>query len=376
MALVSGSFITYGGSGWLLEIDSCRNGLCFFRATRCSNLEALSKKDTHKLSHSFYLNGKDHIIVQYYTYEKVNNLKRLKKNFLKVHKELYNSIYNAAMKAEASKFTFSELYKHAANFNSKSTMNGVDLFIPDYKLSVDKLYDLTCAVYIIAFIKRYDSSNIVATIINEIKNDRELESKTFMSKILDLCVKKITRSNTLSNIRFAITTRIGLKKLYTVEQLDITHTYTLDEIKKKKRSSTFSEAHARNIAHAYDTGRQTDEAAPGLYEVDRSECVAGPSAPPTPDPPPQPAKHGKMTVVPVRTVRTVAMAFKGFSETKPPKSASLIAIESYATNSDRAATQPYISAARGVWPATCRLYKSCRHTRPPTTPHTSTRPQH
>ncbi|KAL4720729.1 hypothetical protein ACJJTC_004446 [Scirpophaga incertulas] len=134
------------------------------------------------------------------------------------------------MKAEASKFTFSELYKHAANFNAKATMNGVDLFIPSYKLTVDKLYDLTCAIYIIAFIKRYDASNIVATIVNEIKNDRELESKTFMSKILDLCIKKFSRSNTFSNIRYAIYTKIGLKKLYTVEQLDIAQTYTFDEI--------------------------------------------------------------------------------------------------------------------------------------------------
>ncbi|KAL4720719.1 hypothetical protein ACJJTC_002083 [Scirpophaga incertulas] len=134
------------------------------------------------------------------------------------------------MKAEASKFTFSELYKHAANFNAKSTMNGVDLFVPDYKLCVDKLYDLTCAIYIIAFIKRYDASNIVATVVNEIKSDRELEAKTFMSKVLDLCVKKISRSNTLANIRYAIYTKIGLKKLYTVEQLDIAQTYTFDEI--------------------------------------------------------------------------------------------------------------------------------------------------
>ncbi|KAL4714255.1 hypothetical protein ACJJTC_009607 [Scirpophaga incertulas] len=81
-----------------------------------------------------------------------------------------------------------------------------------------------------AFIKRYDASNIVATVVNEIKSDRELEAKTFMSKVLDLCVKKISRSNTLANIRYAIYTKIGLKKLYTVEQLDIAQTYTFDEI--------------------------------------------------------------------------------------------------------------------------------------------------
>lgn len=130
--------------------------------------------------------------------------------------------------------------------------------------------------------------------------------------------------------------------------------------------------HETSLTHMILGGKRTKP----LQVCTRSTAPSVSRAPPTPDPPPQPAKHGKMTVVPVRTVRTVAMAFKGFSETKPPKSASLIAIESYATNSDRAATQPYISAARGVWPATCRLYKSCRHTRPPTTPHTSTRPRH
>lgn len=42
------------------------------------------------------------------------------------------------------------------------------------------------------------------------------------------------------------------------------------------------------------------------------------------------------------------MAFKGHNTRSPNKSPSLIALESYATSGDRAATQPYISSARGV----------------------------
>lgn len=121
------------------------------------------------------------------------------------------------------------------------------------------------------------------------------------------------------------------------------------------RSAPYTEIQALAIATAYDEGRLTNE--PPLdhrgdsdigdftptmssdsIDVNSSEVTASEA----------PAKGKTALVVPLRAVRTVAMAFKGFKKSEPPKSPAMIAIETYATGSDRAATQPYISTTRGV----------------------------
>lgn len=128
------------------------------------------------------------------------------------------------------------------------------------------------------------------------------------------------------------------------------------------RSSPYAEATALAIAKAYDEGRLINEPPPDMpgdsdvgessrptttfaranqpavTNSDQSTYTAA-----TP-----PSKHNTSLVVPVRSVRTVSMAFKGFKKSEPPKSPAMIAIEAYATGSDRAATQPYISTTRGV----------------------------
>lgn len=128
------------------------------------------------------------------------------------------------------------------------------------------------------------------------------------------------------------------------------------------RSSTYSDATATNIARACDEGRpanQPPDELPGSSETgetpaartgdrrstspsgdDAVRNVVGAAT--------KPSKSKESLVVPVREVKTVAMMFKGFEPAKPPRSPAYTAIESYATNSDRAATQPYLSAARGV----------------------------
>ncbi|CAH0678097.1 unnamed protein product [Spodoptera exigua] len=130
------------------------------------------------------------------------------------------------------------------------------------------------------------------------------------------------------------------------------------------RSSRYSDTVAMDIARAYDEGRLTTEPPadmPGDSDIGEygvilnrgdidtqtegtsqsiSSVAAGTATPPS--------RRNSSLVVPVREVRTVAMSFKGHNDRSPNKSPGLVALEAYATNSDRAATQPYISTTRGV----------------------------
>lgn len=130
------------------------------------------------------------------------------------------------------------------------------------------------------------------------------------------------------------------------------------------RSSVFSDAQASIIAAAFDEGRTTDE--PPLDMVGDSDtgevrattrgnpsCCSSSSQAPEYDvqgEPTPPAKHAIATVVPIRTVRSVAMQFAGYKQSVPPKSPAMVAMESYASNNDRASTQPYMAAARSALP--------------------------
>lgn len=136
----------------------------------------------------------------------------------------------------------------------------------------------------------------------------------------------------------------------------------LDRLPKNylTRSSTLTDGVATDIARAFDEGRlttQTSELPPGSSET--GEAVVSGSR----NPPPEgrdestntgaaatakPGKSAAGNVVPVREVRAVAMAIKGYTPVQPPRSAPYTAIEAYASNADRAATQPYLPAARGV----------------------------
>lgn len=121
------------------------------------------------------------------------------------------------------------------------------------------------------------------------------------------------------------------------------------------RSSPYPDAQAQLIAQAYDEGRLTNEPPldmPGdsdIGEIRPSTSTVSASTQSTAcTNATAPGKSKTALVVPLRSVRTVSMAFKGFSKSDPPKSPAMIAIETYATGSDRAATQPYISTTRGV----------------------------
>lgn len=138
------------------------------------------------------------------------------------------------------------------------------------------------------------------------------------------------------------------------------------------RSAILSDATATSIAAAYDDGRTVDQPPADLPgDSDTGEArntptagaVPGPSGVGAPTAPVHsspsdrepavaaatpPAKKNSALVVPVREVRTVAMAFKGYNKRSPNKSPGLVALESYASSGDRAATQPYLSSARGV----------------------------
>lgn len=138
------------------------------------------------------------------------------------------------------------------------------------------------------------------------------------------------------------------------------------------RSAVLTDAAATAIAAAYDEGRLVNQPPLDLAgdsdtgEVrelhtqgqDRRQQEAGPSTSPVhADPGPRelrlaaetpPAKRNSALVVPVREVRTVAMTLKGHNVRSPNKSPALVALESYATSGDRAATQPYLSTTRGV----------------------------
>lgn len=123
------------------------------------------------------------------------------------------------------------------------------------------------------------------------------------------------------------------------------------------RSSSYPEDVAAGIARAYDEGRLTTDPPSRVVPDSDTGEQALPRRGRRNTPPSQeermldatpPAKKNSALVMPLRSVRTVTMAFKGYRESKPPKSSSMIAIESYATSSDRAATQPYIAVTRGV----------------------------
>lgn len=120
------------------------------------------------------------------------------------------------------------------------------------------------------------------------------------------------------------------------------------------RSSAYTSTVSENIANACDSGiPYTTASRPPTPEPSTSSESPDLSSPPQAPTPVManiepPAKQGLISKIHIRTVRPVAMHVKGYTKVDPPKSPAYIALEGYASNQDRAATQPYIAAARGV----------------------------
>lgn len=126
------------------------------------------------------------------------------------------------------------------------------------------------------------------------------------------------------------------------------------------RSSTYSDCQATAIAKAFDEGRSVSEPPMDMVgDSDTGEVRAARAGPSSQQEPnvcevganaAPPAKRNTALVVPIRAVRSVAMQFAGYKPSVPPKSPGMVAMESYASNNDRASTQPYLSVARSALP--------------------------
>lgn len=89
-----------------------------------------------------------------------------------------------ALSLSQTKFMVNSIYEYLRSVNVRVVVNGVSV-MSDNGLSPAPLYELAHAIYLWAFSKRFEQSEIVKIITESIQDERKFEKQTLFERFLE-----------------------------------------------------------------------------------------------------------------------------------------------------------------------------------------------
>lgn len=160
------------------ELVNVRCGVQFFKLVRidCTSNVNILRDFSHHVLQSVE-NKKYYQIT--YANPIANNLgssvnKYIKKKII-VSKEYYNKVYSEVLRADNGRFTLNSIINMCTTLNGQININGTD-FVRKNELSADENFEFAHALFLNAFVTKYENYSMTDAMIDQIKTDRSINS--------------------------------------------------------------------------------------------------------------------------------------------------------------------------------------------------------
>uniref|UniRef100_A0AB38ZKF6 Polyprotein n=1 Tax=Suncus murinus ribovirus 2 TaxID=3139576 RepID=A0AB38ZKF6_9VIRU len=174
--------------GYTIEMLGCRLGVQFLKFTRVEHIHNL-EVPVHRLWFSDCANKS---VVTYYTYE--SSLSVLTRRYylipkaITVDNDMLNMIMTYTFRLEDNRFIPKNVHEYANSINNTIVINGKAIK-KKVGLSAPELYELCHAIYIHVYELKYLVGKVDQELIDVIKADRKMNSKSLLASFFDYVVK-------------------------------------------------------------------------------------------------------------------------------------------------------------------------------------------
>lgn len=186
-------FVSSCGNVYFSEVVDSRNGCLYIRILR--NL--VSNVPHGELTHNVWLGNEDKVVVNYYDYGTHSNAtttaKRVRFQYTKMSftagRRLFDFALTHLLGMTVNKFSIQSVYEYVRSLNSCVIVNGVDVVAGD-RLSVEQYDAFCCALYCVAYRKRWMSNRLLSEIIADEQDQRVKGEKWFFVRFWKVMQRK------------------------------------------------------------------------------------------------------------------------------------------------------------------------------------------
>lgn len=179
-------FVTKDGRCYLAECLYEKSNSLFIKFTYAANRpESLSLKNEF----SYWGNASDKVMVctwsygdGYYLDSKISGSGvpiRFTRKYLEVSRSLYDLVLGHCIRSGDRSFSVNEIFSAAQSYNSRMTINGVDIRTRERLPSLE-LLDLVVAIFCIAFNARFNSGKVIEAFVSQEKEKRKRNRLRFV----------------------------------------------------------------------------------------------------------------------------------------------------------------------------------------------------
>jgi len=164
-----------GSSLYYVQLLTNRNGVQFFRIDRNVTMAVVPPS---RLAYKHWLpESQDKVVITYYDYNILSNTLSgsMQRKSLVVKKRLVDELRRHVYKLSDNKFNPQELYNYAVSVDTRVIINGVNVLQPEPS-DTRLLQQVTHAVYLEAYVNKYNDGKVDQTVTDEIKRMRNLKN--------------------------------------------------------------------------------------------------------------------------------------------------------------------------------------------------------
>lgn len=106
---------------------------------------------------------------------------KLKRTVKLVPTSLFDHLLSYCLRYEKTTFNIGTIYHYACSLNTRYIVNGTNVKCPQ-SVSSDELYTMSALIYLISYIRRFNTGIAVNTIVDDIKETRRIASKNALAR--------------------------------------------------------------------------------------------------------------------------------------------------------------------------------------------------
>lgn len=171
------------GNVYFLEVVDNRNGCLYIRILK----NMVPNLPYGKLTHFVWLDNREKVMVKYYDYgvhtcagSVVQKIRfQYKPMQFLVSRRLYDFALTHLLGMNVNKFSIQSVYEYVRSLNSRVIVNGVDVVGGD-KLSVEEFEAFSCALYCVAYRKRWMGNKLLSEITADEQDQRTKGDKNIV----------------------------------------------------------------------------------------------------------------------------------------------------------------------------------------------------